>query len=239
MLNFDSMTKKTDRDIVPGRDPRLASMRLTRAGLICAAALLLPASYAAYGQTAPDPTPRPAASTPSGQSADPRYDQQSRNGATEAGPGTSQMSDQHFMKEAAQGGMAEVELGQLAADKASSSDVKEFAQRMVKDHSQANDQLKQIASQKGVTLPTSLNAKDQATKNKLSKLSGDAFDQAYMSDMRKDHKTDIAAFQKESASGKDPDVKQFASQTLPTLKDHLKQAESVSPKMTSSTTGSK
>jgi putative membrane protein len=134
--------------------------------------------------------------------------------------------------------MAEVELGQMAADKASSPEVKEFGQRMVKNHSQANVQLKQIAAQKGVTLPGSPNAKDEATKNKLSNLSGDAFDQAYMADMVRDHKKDIAAFQKESRSGKDPDVKQFASQTLPTLKDHLKQAETVSPKLTSSTTRS-
>ena len=128
--------------------------------VICVAAILFPVSYATFGQTAPAPTPSPAASTPSGQSADPRRDEQSRKGATEAGPGTSQTSDQHFMKEAAQGGMAEVELGQLAAERASSAEVKEFAQRMVKDHSQANDQLKQIASQKGVTLPNSLSAKD-------------------------------------------------------------------------------
>jgi putative membrane protein len=155
-------------------------------------------------------------------------DEQARKGATEAGPGTSQVSDQHFIKEAADGGMAEVELGQLAADKASNPQVKEFAQRMVKDHSQANDQLKQIAMQKGVTLPSSPSAKYEMTKKKLSKMSGDAFDQAYMQDMLKDHKADIATFEKESTSGKDPDVKQFASQTLPTLKDHLKQAESVS-----------
>jgi putative membrane protein len=127
--------------------------------------------------------------------------------------------------------MAEVELGQLAADKAANPDVKEFAQRMVKDHSQANDQLKQIAMQKGVTLPTSPSKKNQATKDRLSKLSGDAFDKAYMADMVKDHKKDVAAFQRESSSGQDPDVKQFASQTLPTLQDHLKQAETVTPKL--------
>jgi putative membrane protein len=240
MLDFEPRTTKPHGEIVTRRViQRVGARRVTRVALICAAAVLLPASYAAHGQTVPAPTPSPAASTPSGQSADPRYDEQSRKGATEAGPGTSQTSDRHFMKDAAQGGMVEVELGQLVADKASSPEVKEFAQRMVKDHSQANDQLKQIASQKGVTLPTSLSTKDQAMKHKLSKLSRNAFDQAYMSDMGKDHKTDIAAFQKESASGKDLDVKQFASQTLPTLKDHLKQAESVSPKLISSTTGSK
>jgi putative membrane protein len=212
--------------------------KIIRTGLICAVVVAFPFSYSVLGQTAPAPTPSPASSTPSGQSADPRVDQQSRNGATEAGPGTSQTSDQHFMKEAAAGGMAEVEMGQMAADKASSPEVKEFGQRMVKDHSQANDQLKQIAMQKGVTLPSSPSAKDEMTKKRLSKMSGEAFDQAYMSDMVKDHQKDIAAFQKESASGKDPDVKQFASQTLPTLKDHLKQAETVSPKLTSSTTRS-
>jgi putative membrane protein len=205
---------------------------IARTGLICAAFTVLPCSV--FGQTPPDPTPKPASSTPSGMSADPRVDEQSRKGATEAGPGTTQMSDQHFMKEAADGGMAEVELGQMASDKATNPDVKEFAQRMVKDHSQANDQLKQIAMQKGVTLPTSPSAKNEATKNKLSKMSGDAFDKAYMADMLKDHKTDIAAFQKESSSGKDPDVKQFASQTLPTLQDHLKQAQMVAPKLNGS-----
>lgn len=210
--------------------------RIARNSLVLVASMLLPCfTNSTFAQTAPAPTPSPAASTPSGQSADPRVDEHSRKGTTEAGPGTSKTSDQHFMKEAAEGGMAEVEMGQLAADKASSPEVKEFGQRMVKDHSQANDQLKQIATQKGVTLPTSLNAKDKMTKEKLAKMSGDSFDQAYMQDMLKDHKKDIAAFQKESTSGSDPDVKQFASQTLPTLKDHLKQAETVSPKLTSST----
>jgi len=222
MTNSVQPEKLYVRDIV--------ARRLFRVVAICAATTLLPAAYSVFSQTPPDPTPTPAASTPSGKSADPRYDEHSRKGATEAGPGTSQTSDQHFMKEAAEGGMAEVELGQLAADKASSPDVKEFGQRMVKDHSQANDQLKQIAMQKGVTLPTSPSAKDEMTKKKLSNLSGDAFDKAYMADMVKDHKKDIAAFQRESSSGQDPDVKQFASQTLPTLQDHLKQAQAATPR---------
>jgi putative membrane protein len=207
------------------------TVKIIRTGLVCAAFTILPCSV--FGQTAPQPTPTPAPSTPSGQSADPRVDQQSRKGATEAGEGTQAMSDQHFIKEAADGGMAEVELGQLAQDKASSPEVKQFAERMVKDHSQANDQLKQIAMKKNVTLPSSPSKKMEAKKDKLSKLNGEAFDRAYMADMVKDHKKDIADFQKESNGGQDQDVKQFASQTLPTLQDHLKQAQSISPKMTS------
>ena len=139
-------------------------------------------------------------------------------------------ADRTFVKEAAQGGMAEVELGQLAVQKASSPDVKQFGQRMVDDHSKANDQLKQVASEKGVTLPSKLSVKDAATKAKLEKLSGDSFDRAYMKDMVKDHTKDVSAFQKESQNGQDPAVKNFASQTLPTLQDHLNQAQSIAPK---------
>ena len=138
--------------------------------------------------------------------------------------------DQHFVKKAAEGGLAEVELGKLATEKASSDEVKKFGQRMVDDHSKANDQLKQLASSKGIEVPTDLSAKDKATKERLSKLSGEQFDKAYMKDMVKDHTQDVSEFKKESTSAKDPDVKNFASQTLPTLEDHLKQARSIAPK---------
>lgn len=134
-------------------------------------------------------------------------------------------ADQSFMMKAAQGGMAEVELGNLAKSNAKSDAVKQFGQRMVDDHTKANDELKSIASQKNVTLPSSMDAKDQATKDRLSGLHGAAFDRAYMADMVKDHRHDIAEFQKEANSGKDPDVKAFASKTLPTLKEHLRLAE--------------
>ncbi len=137
--------------------------------------------------------------------------------------------DKQFIKEAAAGGMAEVELGRLATEKASSPDVKQFGQRMVNDHSKANDQLKRIAVDEGITLPAKLSAKDQGTKDRLSKLSGGAFDKAYMADMVEDHKTDVAAFRNESKTGKDPQVKSFAADTLPTLEDHLKNAQKVAP----------
>jgi len=133
--------------------------------------------------------------------------------------------DQAFMVKAAQGGLAEVELGNLATSKAQSGDVKQFGQRMVDDHTKANDELKSLAAQKNVTLPTSLDAKDQATKDKLSGMQGAAFDKAYMADMVRDHRKDIAEFQKEANNGKDPDVKAFAAKTLPILKDHLSMAE--------------
>jgi putative membrane protein len=146
--------------------------------------------------------------------------------------------DRTFIKKAAEGGMAEVELGKLAADKGTTDDVKKFGQRMVDDHTKANDQLKQIASSKGVAVPDDLNAKDKALKARLEKLSGAQFDRAYMKDMVKDHVEDVADFSKESKMAKDPDVKSFASQTLPTLKDHLKNARSVASQ-TGSATNSK
>ena len=140
-------------------------------------------------------------------------------------------ADRKFAREAAQGGMAEVELGKLAVQSASSDEVKRFGQRMIDDHTKANDKLKEVASKEGITLPTSLDAKDQAIKTRLSKLSGDQFDKAYMKDMVRDHKKDVAAFQNESSTGSDPAVKNFASETLPTVQDHLKEAETIEPKV--------
>jgi putative membrane protein len=134
-------------------------------------------------------------------------------------------ADVRFMEKAAQGGMAEVKLGQLAADKGSSQAVKDFGQRMVTDHTKANNQLKDLASRKGVTLPDSLDAKDQTIYDHLSKLSGAEFDREYMRGMVKDHRTDVNEFRKESESAKDADVREFAKQTLPTLEEHLKLAQ--------------
>jgi len=135
------------------------------------------------------------------------------------------VGDAHFAKEAAQGGMAEVRLGQLAEEKGSNDTVKSFGKRMVDDHSKAGDKLKEVASRENITLPTDISAKDQATYDRLAKLNGTAFDRAYARDMVKDHETDVAAFQKETNAGKDDSLKSFASETLPTLQEHLKQAK--------------
>jgi putative membrane protein len=134
-------------------------------------------------------------------------------------------SDETFVKKAAEGGMAEVELGKLAADKATSNEVKQFGQKMVDDHGKANDQLKSLAQTKNIMLPADLNAKDKALRDRLSKLSGPAFDRAYMRAMVTDHTKDVNEFRTEAKAGADADVKSWASNTLPTLETHLKMAQ--------------
>jgi putative membrane protein len=144
---------------------------------------------------------------------------------------SSKKMDDMFARKAAEGGMAEVELGKLAAGKATNPDVKAFAQRMVDDHTKAGDQLKSIVGQANIQLPTDVNAKDKAEKGRLSKLSGAAFDRAYINHMVIDHKKDVADFQKEAKTGQDDAIKNFAQQTLPTLQDHLKAAQDAQMKV--------
>jgi len=140
-------------------------------------------------------------------------------------------ADSTFVNKAAMGGMAEVKLGELAKDHASSQDVKNFGQMMVDDHSKANDELKSIAAKKNITLPSSLGAKEQALYDRLSKLNGADFDKAYMKEMVSDHCADVNEFKRESDHGSDPDVKAFASKTLPTLQHHLEVAQQTDAKV--------
>ena len=133
--------------------------------------------------------------------------------------------DTSFVTKAGQGGMAEVELGRLAVQKASNEQVKQFGQRMIDDHSKVNNELKTLCSNKGITAPTGIDSADQSRKDKLSGLSGAAFDKAYMEDMVSDHKKDVSEFEHEASRGTDPEVKAFASKTLPTLQQHLQLAE--------------
>ncbi len=131
------------------------------------------------------------------------------------------VDDKKFVKDAALGGMTEVELGKLAAQKASSDAVKQFGQKMVDDHTKANDELKQIASKESISVPDSLDSKHQSRIDKLAKLSGPDFDKAYIKDQVKDHQSDVTDFKNEAQYGSDPNVKQFATSTLPTLEEHL------------------
>ncbi len=145
-------------------------------------------------------------------------------GAQQASTGESH-ADQKFITKAAQGGLAEVELGKLASQRASSAEVKQFGEKMATDHGAANQELTSLASSKGVSVPQQLDAKDQKLRDRLSTLSGADFDRAYMKTMVKDHRKDVAEFKRESAKAKDPDVKSWASKTLPTLESHLDLAQ--------------
>jgi len=129
--------------------------------------------------------------------------------------------DAKFAVDAANGGMAEVELGKLAQEKAANSKVKDFGAMMVTDHSKANDEMKALAKSKGIVLPDAIGSDEQKTKDDLSAKSGADFDKAYVSNMIDDHKKDIKEFEDATKNLKDPDLKAFAVKTLPTLKMHL------------------
>lgn len=132
-----------------------------------------------------------------------------------------------FLTEVAEGGTVEVELGKLASQKASNPKVKSFGEQMVTDHGAANDQVRQLAARKQISLPTDMNQHEKAEYDRLSKLSGAAFDRAYITLMVNDHQKDVAAFRKQSAQGEDADVKAFATKTLPTLEQHLSLVQSI------------
>jgi putative membrane protein len=136
-------------------------------------------------------------------------------------------SDRKFIEAAAMGGMAEVELGKLAQQKGSSEQVKQFGTRMVEDHGKANDELKQLAQIKGISVPAAPDKSHAREIDKLNKLSGAEFDRQYMAHMLSDHRKDVSEFKKASEGAKDSDVKAFAGKTLPTLQEHLKLAQSL------------
>ena len=119
--------------------------------------------------------------------------------------------------------MSEVKLGTLAARQGTDPPAKQFGQRMVTDHSKAVDELKSLAIQSKITLPADVSKSDAETFGKRSKLSGAEFDKVYANEVVKDHEKDVAEFQNEATSGKDPSLKEFASKTLPTLRSHLQQ----------------
>jgi putative membrane protein len=178
--------------------------------------IITSAIIAAPQATPPRATP---AQDPATQTADKPHTDHAAGSAT---------ADAAFVKKAADGGLAEVAMAKLAQEKAESAEVKAFAQKLEKDHTQANTELKQVASQKNITLPTAPSKMHQATHDKLSKLSGAAFDKAYVAAMLEDHQKDVREFQREASSGTDSDVKAFAAKTLPTLKEHLQQVQDLS-----------
>jgi putative membrane protein len=162
---------------------------------------------ASYAQTSPPKPATPAAKDALGQ------------------------EDQRFVKEAAVGGMAEVELSKIA-EKSQNVDVKNFADRMVQDHTAANQELTTIATGLGVEMPKTLDAEHERLRENLQALHGKAFDEQYMQGMVADHDKTVTLFQQEAKSGSTAQLKQFALKTLPVLQEHQKMALELSRKVT-------
>jgi len=139
--------------------------------------------------------------------------------------------DAKFAVEAANGGMAEVELGTLAQQKATNPDVKNFGAMMVTDHSKANAEMKQLAASKNITLPDSINNDEKKIKMDLMGKSGADFDKAYVKAMVDDHKEDIKAFEEAAKKVKYPEMQAFITKTLPVLKMHLASIEKIQNSM--------
>ena len=134
--------------------------------------------------------------------------------------------DYKFVSDAAEGGAMEVSLGRLAAQKGADQAVRDFGQRMVTDHQKANEELTQLVSQKGATLPDSSKEIEKSL-SRFGKLEGSDFDKAYIKDMVSDHKKDVKDFQTEADKAEDADLKGWVTKTLPTLEDHLRLAQTV------------
>jgi putative membrane protein len=194
---------------------------------VALAALVVVAPAHAQPPRPQDPAQPPTAAQP------PRPGDAARDSSRE---GVS-AADRTFARKAAEGGHKEVALAKIAQRKASSEDVKRYAQTLERDHSQANHELKSWATSKNVTLPPAP-ADGKTVDAKLEGLEGAAFDKAYIAAMIQDHRKDIAAFEKEAASGADPDLKAFVQKTLPTLKGHLEQAEKAQASIASKRTSS-
>ena len=211
--------------------------RMSRTLLITAGALLIPGgvgfaqamgqpgqtSPGAASQTTPGGVARPDAT---GGYSDQMGVQQ------QAGQGQQESMDKKFVSDALQGGMAEVTLGKLAAEKGNSPEVKQFGQQMVEDHTKLGEQMKPVAQQIGVKMPTELSKKDKALEEKLSGLSGAQFDKAYVEAMVKDHKKDYSEFQDEAKSAVIPSVKQAAAAGEPVIKSHLDHIQQIAKSTT-------
>lgn len=143
------------------------------------------------------------------------------------GPSSQTMNDKAFVRDALQGGMAEVQLSQLASQKASSDDVKQFGQKMVEDHTKLGNAMSEVAQQVGVKPPDGLSKKDKQLIAKLQTLSGPQFDEAYIKAMVKDHKKDDSAFKIEAQQAENPAVRQVAQQGEPIVANHLQMIEQI------------
>jgi len=163
--------------------------------------------------------------------------QSTKSAVTGTAAAKANSADQAFIKKAIQGNLAEVKMGDLGVEKGKEADVKTFGKMLVTDHGAANDKALQAAKAAGVTPPSQPSDKQQKTYDKLSKLSGEAFDRQYAEAMVEDHKADIADYTK-AAKGKGP-IADYAKATLPKLHEHLQKAQALDKNETSEKSGAK
>lgn len=185
--------------------------------LLAAVALVTTTSFALAGCGAPEADRTPAGMATPGTTA---------QGAQQAGMAPLSAGDQQFVMTAMAGGKAEVELAELARDRASTDRVKELARVIEEAHGRANDELETIADRRDVTVGDGMHPGHEALEARLEGLKGPAFDRAYLDAMVEKHRKDIEAFTT-AAQSSDPDIRMFAEKTLPTLRAHLAQAEAV------------
>jgi putative membrane protein len=140
-------------------------------------------------------------------------------------------ADTAFLRDAGEGGLMEVKLGELAQTHAASQAVKDFGQRMITDHANMNQDVKNLAGEQHVSLPTELSTKNKRVYDRLSRMNGAEFDKAYIEHMLRDHKADAAAFEGEINSGTDAEDKAVAQKALPTIQDHLRMAQELAGKL--------
>jgi putative membrane protein len=193
---------------------KLNPRRVLFLGVVFFSATLLTAQFDPMGTMASQtqPTRPQELATPTGSMQD--------SAPNSGDVGQAAMKDKMFLRKAAQGGMAEVKLGQLAVQKGSSEDVKSFGQKMVDDHTKLNNDMAPIADSMGVRLPKDLSKEDQAEYDKLSALSGNDFDMEYLSFMVKDHHKDLREFRQEEASSIDPTLKAAVADGIKVIHEH-------------------
>lgn len=160
-----------------------------------------------------------------------KIDDSSMNTMNMPGADNSVEDDAEFAVKAADGGMMEVQLGELAQKNAANAQVKSFGKMMVDDHTKANNELKTLAAQKNITLPATLSNDNQKMYNDMMAMKGADFDKHYVDHMVDDHEDDVEMFRKASMNAADPEIKAFAAKTLPTLEMHLQKIKEIKAMM--------
>jgi putative membrane protein len=140
-------------------------------------------------------------------------------------------SDAEFAKKAASGGLAEVEMGKIAKERATDPDVKKFAEKMITDHGKVNEELEKIAKELKLSIPSKPDAEEQKHIDMLRDYKGTDFDKMYIKHMVEDHEKDVKEFTRAARECKDAKLKAFAEKTLPTVKDHLDMAKKINERL--------